>query len=506
MVEACAARGVLLTFNHQRRFGAPFRRAKELLDRGAIGALERVETFAPNLYDWGTHWLDMMLFYNDQQPVEWVLGQIDARRGTRIFGVPVEGQGMSLFRWTNGVVGMLATTARGLIGPTAAFRCANRLIGSEGTVEVGVADGPLLRLRNPETGGQWREIPVDGGMHGPELIEAAVRDLVEALDAGREPELSARKALQATELIFATYESSRRRARVDLPLSPGVGSYREMRDRGDLMEWEQADVRANGIRLHLYRSGGDLPKLVLCHGFSDNGLCWSRVARELAAEYDVIMVDARGHGLSEAAEEGYGDAGRAADLAGLIRALGLQRPAVVGHSMGAATAAVAAANYPDLIGAVVLEDPPWREEPADPGPWLAQRRVELEDRRSRSRAWLIDRCREANPGWDAAELGPWARAKQQLSMKIVTGGRSSSPPWREIVAGVSCPALLITASVERGAIITPALAQEAASINTRFQLLSLPDAGHNIRREAFEPYLRAVRAFLAADHGPAAAS
>jgi len=45
MARVCDERGVQLTFNHQRRFGAPFRRAKALLDRGAIGQLLRVEAF-----------------------------------------------------------------------------------------------------------------------------------------------------------------------------------------------------------------------------------------------------------------------------------------------------------------------------------------------------------------------------------------------------------------------------------------------------------------------------
>jgi UDP-N-acetylglucosamine 3-dehydrogenase len=45
-----------------------------------------------------------------------------------------------------------------------------------------------------------------------------VLDLVDALKTGREPELSGRRALRTTEVIFATYESSRRRARIDLPL------------------------------------------------------------------------------------------------------------------------------------------------------------------------------------------------------------------------------------------------------------------------------------------------
>ena len=49
MVAVCEERGVQLTFNHQRRFGRPFNRAKELLDSGVIGELTRVEAFTSNL-------------------------------------------------------------------------------------------------------------------------------------------------------------------------------------------------------------------------------------------------------------------------------------------------------------------------------------------------------------------------------------------------------------------------------------------------------------------------
>src|SRR5690349_5016852 len=101
--------------------------------------------------------------------------------------------------------------------------------------------------------------------------------------------------------------------------------------------WQSGELDANGIRIHYTRTGGAKPPLVLAHGFSDDGLCWTPVARALEQDYDVIMVDARGHGLSEAPEQGYGHDQQAADLAGAIDALGLRRPAVLGHSMGAAT-------------------------------------------------------------------------------------------------------------------------------------------------------------------------
>ena len=84
MVEVCDANDVVLTFNHMRRFGAPFRKAKELLKAGAIGELQRLEAYTSNLYDWGTHWFDMLFFYNDETPVEWVIGQIEPRGSSTI--------------------------------------------------------------------------------------------------------------------------------------------------------------------------------------------------------------------------------------------------------------------------------------------------------------------------------------------------------------------------------------------------------------------------------------
>jgi len=220
MAAVCEENGVQLTINHQRRFGKPFSKAKALADSGAIGELVRLESFTSNLYDWGTHWFDMMFFYNGDVPAEWVIGQIDGRGGRAIFGAQVEGQGLSLIRYQNGVYGLMVT-GQVFVDPTVETReerCANRLIGTTGTIEVGVQDGAALRFRNLETGGAWQEIDVGEPETWADVVGAAIQGNVDALLAGREPELSARKALQATELIFATWESSRVRGRVDLPL------------------------------------------------------------------------------------------------------------------------------------------------------------------------------------------------------------------------------------------------------------------------------------------------
>ena len=213
MVEACAKSGTQLTFNHQRRFGKPYRKARELLRAGAIGELVRLEGTCSNLYDWGTHWFDMMFFYNEETPAEWVIGQIDTRNHSTVFGVDLEGHGISQFKFTNGVMGLLMT---GVGGPG----LTNRIMGTHGTIELGYSQEVPLRMWGKGQS-DWAVIDVGEGLHGTGLgdqVALGVLDLVEALKYGREPELSGQRVIKATELIFATYESSRRRARVDLPL------------------------------------------------------------------------------------------------------------------------------------------------------------------------------------------------------------------------------------------------------------------------------------------------
>jgi len=121
--------------------------------------------------------------------------------------------------------------------------------------------------------------------------------------------------------------------------------------------WTDGYVMANGIRIHYWRTGGDKPVLVMAHGSSDDGLCWTNLAKELVADYDIILPDARGHGLSDPPKKSDTADAQAEDLAGLIRALKLDKPIMMGHSMGSSSVAWFAAMYPDIPGAVILEDP-----------------------------------------------------------------------------------------------------------------------------------------------------
>lgn len=213
MAQECERRGVQLTFNHQRRFGKPFYMARNLLKAGEIGELVRLEGACGDIFEYGTHYVDMFGFYNDEYPARWVIGQIDCRTEKRVFGLLLEDCGIYNWQYQNGVYAVMATGwASGTIGAH------NRLIGTEGVIEVGAGDIPLRIKRRGS--GNWENIDCGNeSLHGPDFIRRAIADIVDALEKGREPETSARRALNATEIIFAGYESSRRRARIDLPLT-----------------------------------------------------------------------------------------------------------------------------------------------------------------------------------------------------------------------------------------------------------------------------------------------
>lgn len=267
-----------------------------------------------------------------------------------------------------------------------------------------------------------------------------------------------------------------------------------------MSDWQSATIQSNGIRIHYTRTGGDKPPVVLAHGFSDAGRCWTPVAEILANKYDVIMTDARGHGRSEAPEMGYGVTDMAADIAGVITGLGLHKPAVLGHSMGGATTFVLAGAYPDLPGAILIEDAGGFNLASGRRPDAATRMAEARERltklQSLPRNEVIAHGRETNPAWSAAELAPWADAKLQFNLRALNRMGTSVENWEELLGNITCPALLITADVEKGAMVDEEGAAKLKALIPQLVVAHVAGAGHNIRREQFTNYMAVVQQFL----------
>ena len=260
-------------------------------------------------------------------------------------------------------------------------------------------------------------------------------------------------------------------------------------------------IMREGVRIQYYRTGGEKPPLILLHGLSDNALSWNRLPMLLEVEYDVVMVDARGHGLSGLDELGAGLDVQADDVAALIEQLNLVKPVLIGHSMGAALTGLVAARLPKVIRGVIMIDPPWRDE-AEIIPSNGKERL---DEATRAGFWkaketdlqtLMARAKVENPGWDESEFIQWAKARQQFNPEARNSVMIRAFPWKEIASRLACPGLLITGDPEYGAIITPALADKIEHLWRKGKVIHVPRAGHNIHRDQFAFVMQAVSTFL----------
>jgi len=119
---------------------------------------------------------------------------------------------------------------------------------------------------------------------------------------------------------------------------------------------DYAALPGRGIRLHYRDWGGDGPPLVLLHGLSSSSRIWDLTAPHLVEHFRVIALDQRSHGHSDQPDDGYGFDDVTADLAAFIEALGIDSPAIVGHSWGASVALTYAAANPEAVRSIVLVD------------------------------------------------------------------------------------------------------------------------------------------------------
>lgn len=274
-----------------------------------------------------------------------------------------------------------------------------------------------------------------------------------------------------------------------------------------MSNWQQTDIAANDINIHCYRSERqDQPLIILAHGFSDNGLCWQRTAQHLTDRFDVLMFDARNHGLSSKAEAGA--EAMAEDLAALIECVSPEKPVyLLGHSMGASTAASVAAKYPSRVKAALLEDPPWTEPAAkqsdEQARQAAKKRGEdfrkfLELMKSRSIERAIQFGRGLYPDWHDDDLPAWAESKLQVSDEAAKG--LNFPAWQSVGPEITVPTLLIYTDGERDGMLLQGVVDQLTNQNGHLSGACIKGAGHNIRRENFADFISAVDTFLAANY------
>jgi pimeloyl-ACP methyl ester carboxylesterase len=292
--------------------------------------------------------------------------------------------------------------------------------------------------------------------------------------------------------------------------------------------WSDGYLYANGVRLHYYRAVPvpGKPVIVMVHGITDNGLCWTTLTWKLQDEYEVYMLDARGHGLSDpftAADDG--DT-LIKDVVAAVKALGIEKPILMGHSMGAATVMRVGGEHPELARAVIMLDPflnrgggegrprrpasgnapreapreapPRNENPAgdrlsvgmagDPERLVAQNNYKFAD--------LVATGRRQFPKWDDVDVQYWALSKKQYhgayseaAWQVMSGAMQTG----EALGKIPVPALVLKADASPEGRRANEQAVEGLE---RVKLVHIEGAGHNLHHDDLNRTLEELTRFL----------
>lgn len=289
--------------------------------------------------------------------------------------------------------------------------------------------------------------------------------------------------------------------------------------------WTDGYVYANGIRIHYYHAlpTQGKPVMVMVHGVTDIGLCWTTLALKLQDAYDIYMLDARGHGLTDPFTPADNGETLVKDVVAFVQAMKLEKPILMGHSMGAATVMRVGAEYPDLPKAVIMLDPfvgnrrsidPARDSARNraPAPAQQQAKTTAPDRLSVNMVGtpetlvaqnnykfqdLVATGRRQFPKWDSMDVYYWALSKKQYH------GPYTNEAWQAMsgtmrtenaLAKIQAPAIILKADASAEVRKTN---EEAARVMPKGKLVHIDAAGHNLHHDQLARTVEVLKEFLA---------
>ena len=257
-----------------------------------------------------------------------------------------------------------------------------------------------------------------------------------------------------------------------------------------------------------YSTGPDNgPTLLLLHGLTDRRDAFPTVIDTLDEMHRVVAIDQRGHGYSGRTPGHYSNDDHARDIRYILENV-CQSPTVVwGHSMGGANAIAMAADPPEQLKALILEDPAIfgraRSTRAGGAPVNSPFGASLElIEAGISAEEMASRIAESEPGmpdyyapWKAERL---AQIDPEILRDVVAGRRRGVQDPKESLAKIDCPVLLMQADPDKGGILQDEFLAEITPKTGDWTVVKVVGAGHVINRNHPELALRIVMPWLAA--------
>jgi len=255
--------------------------------------------------------------------------------------------------------------------------------------------------------------------------------------------------------------------------------------------------------------------IVAFHGVSDNGASLADIGARWGEQWRVVLVDSLGHGLSprfspQQLQAPFQSALQAA--AETVRVEASQsiggQVVLFGHSMGGAIAAGVARNHPQLVRAVVLEDPalltPTQEAIYKNNAGESVGGLEHISRDQSGAIANLLLAKQAYRNWPLSEYGPWAQAKTQVDRDFIATGVVGLA-GREIIKELQVPTLVLTGDGPDVLLGQAGLEKLATYANPHLHTALISGATHCVRRDKSEKFQQAVNSFLAALPKPAPA-
>jgi N-formylmaleamate deformylase len=246
----------------------------------------------------------------------------------------------------------------------------------------------------------------------------------------------------------------------------------------------------------------ELPSALLLHGITSSAQSWVRVAPALANRYRVYALDMRGHGDSIKPSKGaYSLRHTADDAAAFIDILGLERPVLIGHSWGGATAMVLASGAESQkpvphFSHVILEDPAHNFGRSNAEERAAFYTKDIGRPSNELRAEITT----DNPGWTEADIEGKIEALHKVTREAVVSVFSEAGEEGDLLpllATISAPALLIRADSSLGTTLDEAAWEQAKKYLPAYsRAVQINGATHNVHRSKFDDFMQAVNDFL----------
>jgi pimeloyl-ACP methyl ester carboxylesterase len=246
--------------------------------------------------------------------------------------------------------------------------------------------------------------------------------------------------------------------------------------------------------------------LVLVHGLSYRWQSWLPVMPTLALRWQLYALDLRGFGRSGRAPGAYRAVDYAQDVVAFLRGVVGRPAAVVAHSLGAVVAVAVAAEAPELVRALALEEPPlgiFGEES------MRGRREYEAYRRQRDLALggpsldeAVTQLGQLMPSADPVEVRSRAVALLQRDPEVVTffleDRAKEGLELDRRLGRISCPVLLLQGNVALGGALEDERAARARSLLADCSFRHFPEVGHGIHAEEPFAFCRVVADFVGA--------